>query len=241
MEAASEDCEDCEDDSPSPSSVDVDASVVVLDGDGEDDGIDADECGDDDVNVVPESPPNNIASPSTKPKHKQSCGRAERKYTPAVKATTSGSITKNKGAKEKPPSAANCLAYLRKEFINVNRGKNKPTENIDPSKQGYILSHGYLYCDPCKTNLHWRNRDTHTCSDKHKKNLVAFETKQMEIDGSIAKVQQRISEEQLVGSTYMREKIEAQMSWLKVAFRSNWSLKSIEDNRVSHVHKHLSS
>jgi hypothetical protein len=73
----------------------------------------------------------------------------------------------------------------------------------------------------------------HAVTDMHKENRDTAKEVQVNLDNTRAKVQQCINEEQLVGSTYTQEQIEAQLLWLSLACKANWSLKSIMDNRVS--------
>eukprot|EP00956_Cyclotella_meneghiniana_P040828 scaffold206395_cov26-Cyclotella_meneghiniana.AAC.2 len=154
---------------------------------------------------------------------KQSRERGKRKYV------TTGKVGRGKKPHKKPPKDG-FAKFMRKTSHNVKRNK-KPTETIVPADEGYRLSHGYLYCDHCKEQLCWDYRGKHAVMDKHKKNRDSALTVQRDLDDNAPKVQQRILEEQLVGSTYARQKIESQLLWLQVACKANWSLKSIEDNK----------
>lgn len=119
---------------------------------------------------------------------------------------------------------------MRKTSHNVKR--NKTTQSIVPADEMYTISHGFLYCVCCKEELCLSFRGKHAVSEKHKRNRDSSGAVQKDLDDTAPKIQQRILEEQLVGSTYAKQKIALQLLWLQVACKANWSLKSIGDNRV---------
>lgn len=170
---------------------------------------------------------------ATKPKAKQARKRKAKQYTPVAATTTTTAVVKNtKNPLDKPPSDAAYYAFINKPSHTVKL-QGKPPRTFVPKNQGYTLASHYLYCTICKNRIAWNNRGPHAISGKHESALAAANLLKADLEKSRKKVQARIDDEGLVGSTYSDDKIDAQLLWLQVACRGNWSLKSIEDNRVS--------
>lgn len=175
--------------------------------------------------------PQPAAARATKAKSKNSRERKSKKYTPVSTTTTTAVVNTTKQPKGKPPSDAAYYNFINLPSFNVHR-TNKPSRAIVPKNQGYTLASHYLYCTVCKKRIDWGNRGPHAITGIHERALAAHIAMQADLENGRKKCQKRIDEEGLVGSTYSKEKIDAQLLWLQVACRGNWSLKSVEDNRV---------
>ncbi len=170
------------------------------------------------------------AARATKAKSKNSRKRKSKKYTPVAKTTAVVNTTKQ--PKGKPPSDNAFYKFINQASFTVHRN-DKPPCTIVPKNQGYELASHYLFCSTCKERIAWNNRGKHAVTAKHTSALAASIALAADLKKGRKKCQKRIDDEGLVGSTYSNEKIDAQLLWLKVACRGNWSLKSVEDNRVS--------
>ena len=161
----------------------------------------------------------------TKPKAK---GARDRK--PKVYISAKADICPN--AMKKPPKLELFRHFISETCHNVYH-KDQVTI-VDVSREHYIMTHGYLYCDCCKIQVDWRNRSKHLVTQKHINNKKNAETVAQDLEVARPMLQQRIMEENLVGRTYSNEKLESTMTWLRIACAGNWSTKSVDENRVSH-------
>ena len=161
----------------------------------------------------------------TKSKAKGARERAPRLYLSAKVDITPREM-------KKPPKTANFHAFVREKSHKVF---HKGTSTIvDVSREHYILSHGYLFCDCCKIAVDWGNRSKHLVALKHTNSKRCAETVAQDLETAKPMLQQRIKEDNLVGRTYSDDKLSSTIMWLKIACKGNWSTRSIDDTRVSY-------
>ena len=146
--------------------------------------------------------------------------------------TTTGTFDCTTNPKQQPPSGG-FSAFVSQREHKVQTKKGQPNVIVDVTKEPWIMSNGYLYCNCCTNAISWNNRSKHMISAAHiKKRDDDVEVKN-DLDQARPLAQQRIHREGLVGTTYGNDKLDSVTVWLKVACAGNWSTKSVEDNRVS--------
>ena len=196
------------------------ASGFWRNGDDDDDDNNNDNDDDDDDDEV------ELPLPTTKPKAKAARERAPKQYISASADCTPKVV-------QKPPSLDKFRKFISNTCFNIKTAKGKPQIKVNMTNEPYILSFGYLYCNCCKKQIHWNNRGKHVTTQSHMKAKKGEDDMAVDLDRARPMVQQRIMDKKLVGKTYSKDKIDGTMSWLKIACAGNWSLKSVEDNRVS--------
>ena len=175
---------------------------------------------------------------ATKPKAKGSRKRKAKKYATrrqrAAKqsTTTTGTFDCTTNPKQQPPSG-DFSAFVSQREHKVQTKKGQPNVIVDVTKEPWIMSNGYLYCNCCTNAISWNNRSKHMISAAYiKKRDDDVEVKN-DLDQARPLAQQRIHREGLVGTTYGNDKLDSVTLWLNVACAGNWSTKSVEENRVS--------
>lgn len=143
----------------------------------------------------------------------------------AAKADLSPKVLK------KSPNLGQFKNFMKDKYHTVPLGVGKKVY-VDVSLELYIISHGFLYCTCCKMAIDWDNRSRHMGAQKHVKLKQAAKDLLIDIETARPMTQQRISEQNLDGKTYSDGKIDSTLMWLKIACAGNWSLRSIEKNKV---------
>lgn len=118
---------------------------------------------------------------------------------------------------------------------SLAKKKGDPSTTLDMTKEPYILSHGWLCYDSCKTVVSWPNRSKHVLWSVHLKNRQAAKNIKADMKEVRPMVLQRINQEGLVGKTYTDDHIDNTMMWTRIACRGNWSTHSVQKSAVSLV------
>ena len=166
----------------------------------------------------------------TKPRSRNSRARKGRHYT----STSSINVKSGRKQIEKPPSAKAFHRFVSKTAHNVAcKRAGGPSKVIDITKEPYVLSLGFLYCNACHLAISWGNRGPHAVTDAHVEACKAMKEVANDLDDARPLMQKRIVKDKLVGTTYPDNKLNSLLLWTKICARMNASTRSLDDTKVS--------